>query len=135
MKNKPWIPQKVCRTCVEFLRLWTNKKLHSFRYKTAMIWNEPMNHYEYCYFCLVNITGINRKNQTKWKYLFIQSAHRRVLTPKSTHELQSGTLQEKPEDLETKNDSSDSDPGTLKPFNQDDLNKLIRDMGLSKSAS
>ncbi|CAH1108161.1 unnamed protein product [Psylliodes chrysocephalus] len=45
---------------------------------------------------------------------------------------------EEPEDFETKNDSSDSDfecdLGTPKPFKQDDLNDLIRDLGLSKSA-
>ncbi|CAH1112980.1 unnamed protein product [Psylliodes chrysocephalus] len=45
---------------------------------------------------------------------------------------------EEPEDFGTKNDSSDSDfeydLGTPKPFNQDDLNDLIRDLGLSKSA-
>ena len=59
MKDKPWIPQKVCKTCVEFLRLWTNKKRNRFRYETAMIWTEPLNHLDDCYFCLVNITGIN----------------------------------------------------------------------------
>ncbi|CAH1113529.1 unnamed protein product [Psylliodes chrysocephalus] len=134
MKNKPWISQKVCKTCVEFLRLWINKKRHSFRYKTAMIWNESMNHFDDCYFCLENITGINRKNRAKWEYSSIQSAHRRVLGPNSTPEPQS-----EPKDFETKNDISDNDfkcdLETAKPFNQDDLNDLIRDMGLSKSVS
>ncbi|CAH1105648.1 unnamed protein product [Psylliodes chrysocephalus] len=103
-----------------------------------MIWNEPMKHHDDCYFCLVNITGINQKNRAKWEYPSIQSAHRRVLSPKSTPEPQSGTLQEESKDFEKKNNSSDSDfecdLGTPKPFNEDNVNDLIRDLGLSKSA-
>ncbi|CAH1107674.1 unnamed protein product [Psylliodes chrysocephalus] len=93
-----------------------------------MIWNEPMNHHDHCYFCLVKITGINRKNRVKWEYPSIQSAHRRDLSTKSTPEPQSGTLQQETEDFKTKEDSSDSDfkcdLGTPKPFSQDHLNDL-----------
>ncbi|CAH1108596.1 unnamed protein product [Psylliodes chrysocephalus] len=102
-----------------------------------MIWNESMNHHDDRYFCLLNISGINRKNRAKWEYPSIQSAHRCVLSRRSTPEPQSGTLQEEPEDFQTINDSSDTDfecdLGTPKPFNQDALNDLIRDLGLSVS--
>lgn len=139
MKNKPWIPQKVCKTCVEFLRLWTNKKRNKFRYETAMIWIEPVNHHDDCYFCMVKITGINRKNRGKWEYPSIRSAHRRVLSPTMSSEPQPGASQEEPLHFEAKTDNSDSDfdcdLGTPKPFNQDDLNDLIRDLGLSKTGS
>ena len=138
MKNKPWVPQKVCKICVEFLRLWTNEKRNKFRYETAMIWNEPQNHFDDCYFCLVNITGINKKNRAKWEYPCIRSAYRRVLSPKVSPEPQADASQEEPMDFEVENDSSDDfdcDLGTPKPFNQDDLSDLIRDLGLSKTAS
>lgn len=109
MKYKPWIPQKVCKTCVEVLRLWTNKKRNKFRYETTMIWNEPMNHHDDCYFCLVDITGINRKNRAKWEFPCIRSAHRRVLSPKISPEPQADVPQEEPMHFEAKTDSSDSD--------------------------
>ncbi|CAG9785945.1 unnamed protein product [Diatraea saccharalis] len=103
MKNKPWIPQKVCKTCVEFLRLWTNKKRNKFRYQTAMVWKEPMNHHDDCYFCLVNITGINRKNRAKWEYPCIRSAYRRVLSPNISPEPQAGAPQDELVHLEANN--------------------------------
>lgn len=139
MKDKPWIPQKVCKTCVEFLRLWTNKKRNRFRYETAMIWIEPLNHHDDCYFCLVNTTGINRNNRAKWKYPSIRSAHRRVLSPKQSIEPQADASHDDSMDFEAKTDSNDSDfecdLKAPKLFNQDDLNDLIRDLGLSKAAS
>lgn len=88
MKKKPWIPQKVCKTCVEFLPLWTNKKRNRFRYGIAMIWDKPVNHYDDCYFCLVNITGNNRKNHKKWEYSCIQTAYRSVWSSKMSPEPQ-----------------------------------------------
>lgn len=139
MIDKPWIPQKVCKTCVEFLRLWTNKKRNRFRYETAMMWKEPVNHHDDCYFCLVNITGINRKNRAKWEYPSIRSAHRRVLSPIISPEPQPGPSQENSMDFEMITDTSDNDfeceLKAPKLFNQDDLNDLIRDLGLSKHAS
>ncbi|CAG9794568.1 unnamed protein product [Diatraea saccharalis] len=137
MKNKPWIPQKVCKTCVEFLRLWTNKKRNKFRYQTAM--KEPMNHHDDCYFCLVNTTAINRKNRAKWEYPCIRSAYRRVLSPNISPEPQAGAPQDELVHLEANTHSSESefecDLDTPKPFNQDELSDLIRDLGLPKSAS
>ncbi|CAH1109803.1 unnamed protein product [Psylliodes chrysocephalus] len=116
------------------LSSYVYRQMRKDMYKTVMIWNEPMNRHDDCYFYLVKITGINRKNRAKWEYPSIQSTHRRVLSPKSTP-----TLQEEPEDFETKNDSSDSDfecdLRTPKPFNQDDLNALIRGLRPPKSAS
>ena len=43
-----------------------------------MVWREPKNHHDDCYFCMVNITGINRNNRRKWKYPDLESARRPV---------------------------------------------------------
>jgi hypothetical protein len=59
------------------------------------------------------------------------------LTPKVPPEPQADVPQEEPMHFEEGNDSSGSDfdcgLDTPKPFNQDDLNDLIRDLGLSKT--
>ncbi|GBP39574.1 hypothetical protein EVAR_26656_1 [Eumeta japonica] len=104
-----------------------------------MIWDEPINHHDNCYFCSVNITGINRKNRTKWQYPSIRTAHRRVSSPIVSPEPQASLSQEEAMNIEEKIESSDSDfeydLKALELFNQTDLNDLIRDLGLSKSAS
>ncbi|GBP79366.1 hypothetical protein EVAR_59210_1 [Eumeta japonica] len=84
----------------------------------------------------MNITGINRKNRTKWQYPSIRTAHRRVLCPIKSPEPQAGLSQEEAMVIEKKFESSDSDfEYDLKApelFNQTDLNDLIRDLGLSE---
>lgn len=145
---KPWIPNLVCKSCVESLRLWANKKRPTFKYKSPMIWREPSNHHDDCYFCVVNITGINRKNRSKWSYPNLQSAIRPssdVLEPSSdVSALQSqpstSSILTSPERLEDSEDGKDSDFYCLlepepRPLNQDDLDDLIRDLSLSKKAS
>ena len=43
-----------------------------------MVWREPSNHVTDCYFCTVDVTGINRKNWGSLKYPDLQSAHHPV---------------------------------------------------------
>ena len=43
-----------------------------------MVWREPANHDTDCYFCVINLTGINRKSRRYLKYPDLQSAHRPV---------------------------------------------------------
>ena len=59
-QDKPWAPHKVCKTCVENLRLWKNGKLKGLRFGVPMVWRELQNHHDDCYFCMVNIKGFNR---------------------------------------------------------------------------
>lgn len=138
---KPWIPNLVCKSCVESLRLWANKKRPTFKYKSPMIWREPSNHHDDCYFCVVNITGINRKNRSKWIYPSLQSAIRPVLSssdesvPQSQPSTSNLTSQERSEDSDNGKDSDFYCPFEPRPLNQNDLDDLIRDLGLSKKAS
>jgi hypothetical protein len=39
-----------------------------------MQWREQNNHYDYCYFCMVNVTGYNKKNKKGIKYPNLLSA-------------------------------------------------------------
>ena len=68
----------MCKTCTEQLRQWTNGKRKSLKFGVPMVWREPRNHNDDCYFCIVNITGINRNNRSKWKYPDLASARRPV---------------------------------------------------------
>ncbi|KAK8383349.1 hypothetical protein O3P69_019012 [Scylla paramamosain] len=43
-----------------------------------MVWREPTNHDTGCYFCDINMTGINKKNWNSLKYPDLESARRPV---------------------------------------------------------
>lgn len=40
----------------------------SISFGTTTIWREPQNHLEDCYYCIVNVNGLNTKNRAKWQY-------------------------------------------------------------------
>jgi hypothetical protein len=56
-QGKSWAPRNVCSVCAEKLRQW------SFRFGVSMIWREPRNHSDDCYFCSCNAQGYNSKNK------------------------------------------------------------------------
>ena len=43
-----------------------------------MIWNEPRNHVDYCYFCVCGIRGNNTKNKKERNYPNLLSAKRPI---------------------------------------------------------
>ena len=76
-QDKAWAPHMVCKACTETLRGWTNGK-RSLNFGIPMVWREPTNHVADCYFCALDVTGINRKNWGSLKYPDLQLAHRPV---------------------------------------------------------
>ena len=76
-QHKPWGPHMTCKACTETLHRWTNGK-RSLNFGIPMVWMETTNHVTDCYFCPVDVTGINRKNWGSFKYPDLQSAHRPV---------------------------------------------------------
>ena len=46
--------------------------------EVPIFWREPENHVPDGYFCVINLTGIYRKNRNSLKYSDLQSAHRSV---------------------------------------------------------
>lgn len=144
-RDKYWVPHMVCKTCVESLRLWANKKRPHFKYQTPMMWREPSNHQDDCYFCVVDINGINKKNRSKWVYPNLLSVTRPVLHSDDAPVPQASSSTQNDHELEGKNSSSSDESETSdfnpdissqpQPFNQEDLSALVRDLGLSKKAS
>ena len=58
-QDKSWAPHKVCKQCTETLRGWIQGKTTSMQFGFPLVWREPKNHHEDCYFCMVGMTGWN----------------------------------------------------------------------------
>ena len=118
-----------------------------------MVWWEPKNHQEDCYFCMVDMTGWNQCKKKDWYYPNIESAQK--LVPHCTEvpvpvftflpDLTADeTLLEAMEDSNSScsNYSSTSKAAEAsslstnpKPFSQGQLNYQVRDLNLSKESS
>jgi hypothetical protein len=138
-----WEPNSCCSSCTERLRKWTKGTLKSMPFGIPMMWLEPKNHTDDCYFCTLNMAGFNRNKKKTWTYPNLESARRPV--PHSQDipvpiykELPSESEYSPTDDSQmsisysASSEKSDSGPQI---FAQKDLNDLIRDLGLSKESS
>jgi hypothetical protein len=73
-QDKSFAPNIACNTCVEGLRYWYDGKQKAMPFAIPMQWHEQKNHYDDCYFCMVNIAGYNKKNKKGIKYQNLLSA-------------------------------------------------------------
>ena len=67
-QDKPWTPHVVCKTYVESLRQWTSGTRQSMGFGIAMVWREPTNYVDDCYFCSINVTEVNKKKRKSLSY-------------------------------------------------------------------
>ena len=107
-----------------------------------MVWRELTNHVTDYYFCAIDVTGINRKNQSSLKYPDLESAHRPVAhcdeipvpvfgeLPDISHKDSSSV----PEDEEEEEEVVLNDDAPH-PFSQKELNDLVCNLSLSKSSA
>lgn len=143
-QDKSWAPHTVCKTCVEALRLWSYGKKKSMPFAIPMVWREPQNHVNDCYFCMVNTQGHNVKSKNNITYPNIPSALRPV-----PHD-ESFPVPVPPGDVGKIIVDSDSDHGNCSTsdeycpsdeesapqlFTQCELNDLTRDLNLSKESA
>lgn len=142
-QDKPWAPHIVCKSCVENLRLWFKGKSKSLSFGVPMVWREPTNHGDDCYFCMTNIRGFSKKNKYKIVYPQCRSAmlpapHSEEIPvpipPASLDELESSSESanspsEHDEDYTIKHDISP------KLILQEDLDDLVRDLNLPKESA
>ena len=146
-QDKSWAPHKVCKHCTETLRFWAQGKVSSMRLGIPMVWREPKNHHDHCYFCMVDMSGWNQPKKKDWYYPDIESAQRliphcaEVPVPVFTS-LPDLTIDEMLLKAMDKTDSSDSSINSSssmaaaasslsakpKSFNQGQLNDLVRDL-------
>ena len=148
-QDKQWAPHVCCVTCSVSLVQWMKGKRKKMPFAVPMVWREPTNHFDDCYFCLTKTEGFSKKQKHKIEYPNLPSAIRPVLhgadlpVPIAPLDWQGIVLEDK-EDIES-NSSGDqcTDPtftpegGSDKPhlIVQSELNDLVRDLGLSKQQS
>lgn len=138
-QDKSWAPHVVCKTCVEGLRNWCKGVKKSLSFGIPMVWREPRNHVDDCYFCMVNTKGYNNKNKKEISYPNLPSALRPVPHDDSIPI----PVPKDIADCMTESECStedDDDTGSYVPdntdiaqtFSQAELNDLIRDLDLPK---
>lgn len=143
-QDKAWAPHKVCKQCVEGLRMWTKGTRAKLPFGIPMIWREPKDHSSDCYFCIVKTSGYNKKNKCKIEYPSLLSAIRPV--PHSAeipvpvfnefHSLEEGEYVYGADESDSNDEDFEiEDDSVRKGFEQQELNDLVRDLGLSKKAS
>lgn len=146
-QDKAWAPKTVCRYCVERLRLWIQGKKPCMPFAIPMVWREPKDHLNDCYFCLVNVQGRNSKNKKHIVYPSIPSAIRPVphgedlpapLPPAVLENLEENDVES---ELHTITDDDSDDvyrpeyDVTPQLFSQSELNDLVRDLNLPKESA
>ena len=130
--------------------LMARKRLSTLQ--VPMVWREPGNHADDCYFCLSNINGFKASSRKKIKYPNLRSAMRPVPhsddLPVPTPPLNKDFLFSSDEEMTSREDSAESislediestysgtsgnEPHWIM---QEDLNDLARDLYLSKQQS
>ncbi|GBN11927.1 hypothetical protein AVEN_98216-1 [Araneus ventricosus] len=79
-QGKDWAPHVCCRTCATTLSKWIHGKRKAMPFVVPMIWREPTNHIDDCYFCMVTLDsgGVTKKKKRTIEYPNIPSALRSV---------------------------------------------------------
>ena len=138
-QHKAWVPHIVCKACTETLRGWTNGKW-SLNFGIPTVWREPKNHVTDCYFCAVDVTGINRKNWGSLKYPDLQSARRPVAHCDEIPMPIFGELSDISDEDASCVEGHEDEEVVLEgdaphPFSQKGLNELVRDLSLSTDSA
>ncbi|GBL76983.1 hypothetical protein AVEN_12646-1 [Araneus ventricosus] len=135
-QNKSWAPKTVRYICVEDLRRWSKGTKKTFRF--GMIWREPKNHTDDCYFCSCDVSGYNFKNKKNISYPNLQSSLRPVpydlgipVIPKNIEDISPDSDSESVDD----NFQCDADNDAPQLFTEMELNDFVRDLGLSKESA
>ena len=141
-QDKTWAPHFSCELCTKSLERWLRGQQKQMRFAIPRIWREPTNHYNDCFFCMVDASG--RKRGTK----SAQSVSYPNI-PSSIAPVPHGDGLPIPQPPPQKNESNSEDENTFKEDepsedhdyvvnekkkipNQNDVNDLIRDLSLSK---
>lgn len=143
-QDKSWVPHKVCRTCAESLRLWSKGGKTALPFAVPMVWREPKDHSNECYFCSCYLKGYNSKNKQNISYPDLPSARRPVPHGPDLPVPVPITFVEVLSSDEEDTYSPDEDEDEYRPdedsdeplhFNQSELNNLVRELNLTKDCA
>ena len=138
-QHKAWAPHMVYKACTETLRRWTNGK-RSLNFGIPLVWREPTNHATDCYFCAIDVTGINRNNRGSLKYPVLQPARRPVAHCNEISVPFFGELPNISDEDAFSVEGHEDEEVVLEDnaphlFSQKELNDLVRDLSLSKDSA
>ena len=116
--QKVGVPQLSCYRSFGLLNIsiiFSNAHLvfnFAFNFAVPMVWREPRNHADDCYFCLTNINGFNASSRKKIKYPNLRSAMRPVPhsddLPVPTPPVNKDILSSLDEEMPSREDSAES---------------------------
>ena len=146
--DKPWTPNCVCQTCYHRLMDWgAGRRDGATSFNRPRIWSEPSNHFDDCYFCMVDINHFHkrkRKGGDNIDYPNIPSSQAPRFEVDVTHRSEQKQMSEVPIEASSQESTSScfepetSERNTLSSGgikihrpNQLELNDLIRDLGLT----
>ena len=111
------VPQLSCYSSFGLLNIsitFSNAHLvfnFAFNFEVPMVWREPQNHTDDCYFCLSNITGFNASSRKKIKYPNLRSAMRPIThsdnLPVPTPPVNKDLLSSSDEEMPSREDSAE----------------------------
>lgn len=76
--DKPWVPKLFCNACRTKLYKWSLGENMYFPFSVPTLWREQKNHVDDCYFCSMNVVGINAKKLARYKYPDVSSVSKPV---------------------------------------------------------
>lgn len=140
-QDKSWAPHNICSKC--YIYLYQPKD--TFKWSVPMIWMEPHNHTDDCYFCMTVTTGFNSKNKKLIKYPNLTTTRRPIIytgadeqdEPEPEDQMEYQPAESFP-DSRTPPESVSSGEEFLghgSQFTQPELDNLVRDLYLSKEAA
>lgn len=157
-QDKKWVPHRICSCCYMMLSRWENSRDRTnLKFTIPTLWKDPLRK-EDCYFCINNVTGFrkNKKNivyadvPTVTKPIRITQSNDRDIEDEIASSISSLENFEISDDSEVesniidKMNKCDTDDDHVpydqkkkvsKIFTQEELNDLVRDLGLAKDTS
>lgn len=142
-QDKSWAPHFTCSTCAANLNIWLKDGSRHPSFGVPMIWREPKNHLDDCYFCCHSTYGVNKRAKVNLKYPNLDSARRPIphssdlpipVSP-SVHE-QERSRSTSPEALCSNDNDLEYGPSTTQAnLSENDLHDLSRNLLLTKQGS
>ncbi|CAH2086890.1 unnamed protein product [Euphydryas editha] len=114
-QDKKWVPHVFCESCRIILLQWSSGEKVYLPFGSPMLWREPSNHENDCYFCVKKTLGYNKKNKASIMNADVPSVTKPILHSKDLpHPVCPGSssaniLDDNNSDVEFKSISSDSD--------------------------
>lgn len=139
-QDKKWAPHVVCGCCRSTLEAWYRGENRKMKFGVPRIWREPTDHLSNCYFCVTDLSHHKRCKKTNvFAYPDLPSSLRPIPhgeelpIPPSPVLNECEDTTESNTEIDHEEDFSEDEDATPHYPTQNELNDLIRDLGLTKS--